>query len=282
MPLTRCNLIHASYIEWRGALFNSIDSARAGATPSVKRLMGQNGLFGSDLEDVTVIEQPMTSGVPWTRSQLLLAEKAALGFYVTAHPLGSYLELLQASKAVKSVDLLGLSSGSRVHIGGIVSDLQPKTTKKGDRFALLRLEDEAGGTKCVLWPETFRKYSSLVKNELPVLISGRLELSEDNPPSIIVDQVQALDDMIKAKELVVLLVPQSPDSAELFDSLLHLINTHSGNCDVMLETSVGDDLVVRMKVSSTLRIERSPRFETALRDLGCGLKVERMAYSGGV
>ena len=50
----------------------------------------------------------------------------------------------------------------------------------------------------------------------------------------------------------------------------------------MLETSVGDDLVVRMKVSSTLRIERSARFETALRDLGCGLKVERMAYSGGV
>jgi DNA polymerase-3 subunit alpha len=269
--------------EWRGALFNSIDAALGRAQRAKReRLMGQNGLFGSGLEDVTVIEQPMTSGVPWTRSQLLLAEKAALGFYVTAHPLGGYLELLQASKAVKSVDLPGLSSGSRVHIGGIVSDLQPKTTKKGDRFALLRLEDEAGGTKCVLWPETYRKYSSLVKNELPVLISGRLELSEDNPPSIIVDQVQALDDMVKAKELVVLLVPHSPDSAELFDSLLHLINTHAGNCDVMLETSVGDDLVVRMKVSSTLRIERSARFETALRDLGCGLKVERMAYSGGV
>jgi DNA polymerase-3 subunit alpha len=269
--------------EWRGALFNSIDAALGRAQRAKReRLMGQNGLFGSGLEDVTVIEQPMTSGVPWTRSQLLLAEKAALGFYVTAHPLGGYLELLQASKAVKSVDLSGLSSGSRVHIGGIVSDLQPKTTKKGDRFALLRLEDEAGGTKCVLWPETYRKYASLVKNELPVLISGRLELSEDNPPSIIVDQVQALDDMVKAKELVVLLVPHSPDSAELFDSLLHLINTHAGNCDVMLETSVGDDLVVRMKVSSTLRIERSARFETALRDLGCGLKVERMAYSGGV
>ncbi|MFN2514292.1 MAG: OB-fold nucleic acid binding domain-containing protein, partial [Pyrinomonadaceae bacterium] len=86
-----------------------------------------------------------------------------------------------------------LTSGSRIHIGGIISDLQPKTTKKGDRFALLRLEDETGATKCVLWPETYRKYSGLVKNELPVLVSGRLELSEDNPPSIIVDQVQSFD-----------------------------------------------------------------------------------------
>jgi hypothetical protein len=50
----------------------------------------------------------------------------------------------------------------------------------------------------------------------------------------------------------------------------------------MLETAVGDDLVVRMKVSSTLRVERSSRFETALRGIGCGLKVERMAVSSGV
>jgi DNA polymerase-3 subunit alpha len=193
--------------EWRGALFNAIDAA-LGRAQRAKRefLLGQNGLFGSSLEDETVIEQPLTIGVPWTRAQLLLAEKAALGFYVTAHPLGSYLELLQAAKATKSADLPSLSSGCRIHIGGIISDLQPKTTKKGDRFALLRLEDEAGGIKCVLWPETYRKYSALVKNELPVLISGRLELGEDNPPSIIVDQLQALDDMVKAKELVVLLV----------------------------------------------------------------------------
>jgi DNA polymerase-3 subunit alpha len=180
--------------------------------------------------------------VTWTRSQLLLAEKAALGFYVTAHPLASYVDLLLSSKAVKSLELPTLSSGVRVHIGGIINDLQPKTTKKGDRFALLRLEDEAGGTKCVLWPETYRKYSALLKNELPVLVSGRLELSEDNPPSIIVDQVQTLDEMLKAKELIVLRVPQAPDPAQLFDSILHVINTHSGNCEVMLETSVEHDV----------------------------------------
>src|SRR6185436_13250382 len=190
--------------------------------------------------------------------------KAALGFYVTAHPLGDYLDLLQSAKAVKSIELTGITSGSRISIGGIVNDLQPRTTKKGDRFALLRLEDEAGGTKCVLWPETYRKYSSLVKNELPVLVSGRLELSEDNPPSIIVDQVQSLDELIKAKELVILRVPQAPDDpAELFDSILHLINTNAGNCDVMLETAVDNDLVVRVKVSSNLRVERSEKFETA-------------------
>jgi hypothetical protein len=115
-----------------------------------------------------------------------------------------------------------------------------------------------------------------------VLVSGRLELGEDNPPSIIVDQVQSLDEMVKAKELVVLRVPRAPDPAELFDSILHLINTNVGNCDVMLETSVDSDLIVRVKVSSTLRVECSEKFETAIRKMGCGLKVERMPLSNGV
>jgi DNA polymerase-3 subunit alpha len=269
--------------EWRGALFGSIDGALGRAQRAKReRMQGQTGLFGSSFEESGYVEQPMTTGVPWTRSQLLLAEKAALGFYVTAHPLGSYLDLLQSSKAVKSAELTSLSSGVRIHIGGIISDLQPKTTKKGDRFALLRLEDEAGGTKCVLWPETYRKYSAVVKNELPVLISGRLELSEDNPPSIIVDQVQILDDLVKAKELVVLRVPQAPDLAALLDSILQLINTNAGNCDVMLETAVDTDLLVRVKVSPTLRVERSEKFETAARKMGCVFKVEKMRASNGV
>src|SRR6185295_14994438 len=122
--------------------------------------------------------------------------------------------------------LPNIAGGTRVSVGGIINDLQPRTTKKGDRFALLRLEDEAGGTKCVLWPETFRKYSALVKNELPVIISGRLEISEDNPPSIIVDQVQALDEVMKTKEMVVVSVPAAADAEQLFDDILHLFNTH--------------------------------------------------------
>ena len=266
--------------EWRGALFNSIDAALARAQRAKReRMLGQNGLFGTSLEDSDYVEQLPPAAVPWTRSQLLLAEKAALGFFITGHPLGNYADLLQASKAVKSIELPNLSSGIRISIGGIINDLQPRTTKRGDRFALLRLEDEAGGTKCVLWPESYRKHSALLRNELPVLITGRLELGEDNPPSVIVDQVQSLDEILKAKELVILRVPHSDDPAQLFDSILHLINTHPGNCDVALETSVKVDLIVRVKVSSSLRVERSEKFELALRKVGCGLKVERMALA---
>ncbi|MFN2517185.1 MAG: OB-fold nucleic acid binding domain-containing protein, partial [Pyrinomonadaceae bacterium] len=266
--------------ECRGALFNSIDAALSRAQRAKReRMQGQSGLFASSFEDSGYVEQPASTGIAWTRSQLLLAEKAALGFYITGHPLGNYTDLLQASKAVKSIDLPTLTSGIHISIGGIISDLQPRTTKKGDRFALLRLEDEAGGTKCVLWPETYRKHAALLKNELPVLITGRLELGEDNPPSVIVDQMQCLDDILKGKEMVVLRVPQAEDAAELFDNILHVINTHSGTCEVVLEATFAVDLLVRVKVNSSLRVERSQKLEAALGKIGCTLRVEKIALN---
>jgi DNA polymerase-3 subunit alpha len=264
--------------EWRGALFHAIDAALSRAQRAKReRMQGQNGLFAAAPDNLDFIDEPASAAIPWTRSQLLLAEKAALGFYITGHPLGNYVDLLHASKAVKSIELPGLTSGLRISIGGIISDLQPKTTRKGDRFALLRLEDETGGTKCVLWPDTYRKYSSLLKNELPVMVTGRLELGEDNPPSVIVEQLQSLDEILKAKELVVLRVPAADDPADLFDSILHVISTHSGSCEVVLETAVEVDLLVRVKVNSSLRVERSERLETALRKVGCGLRIERVS-----
>jgi len=67
----------------------------------------------------------------------------------------------------------------------------------------------------------------------------------------------------------------------LFDGILHLMNTNAGSCDVVLETTIESDIIVRMKVSSTLRVARTEKFEVAARKLGCDFKVERMSTTNG-
>jgi DNA polymerase-3 subunit alpha len=264
--------------EWRAALHASIDPALARSLRAKReRLQGQNGLFAVVADEVAPVEEVPLSHKPWTHTVLLANEKAALGFYITGHPLGDYVVLLQNLRAARSLELAGLVSGGRICIGGIINDLQPRTTKKGDRFALLRLEDEAGGTKCVLWPETYRKYSAMLQNESPVLVTGRLELSEDNPPTVIADQVQSLDDILKNRELVVFQVPTTDDQEGLFDSILHLINTYPGSCDVTLEILIDANTLVRVKVNSALRVTRSAKLEFALKQLGCTVRIETVA-----
>ncbi len=267
--------------EWRGALHHSVDVALArGQRAKRERLQGQNGLFGTvPVEDQFIDRLPATAK-GWTHAELLAAERGALGFYITGHPLDRYLDLLQGLKTAKSVELPTLSGGSRISIGGIIGDLQLKTTKKGDRFALLRLEDEAGGTKCVLWPETFRKYSALLQNENPALITGRLELTEDGPPSIIADQVQNLDNLLQGSTCLVLRLPASEDSEGLFDTILHLLNTHSGSCEITFELLIDSDVLVRVKPNSQLRIGRCDELDVALKKLGCLLRSERASQTG--
>ncbi len=263
--------------EWRAALHSSIDSALSRAQRARReRLHGQTGLFAAVFAEAGQDDDQPPGATPWTLTELLANEKAAVGFYITGHPLGNYEELLQSLNVAKSAELPNLVSGSRICAGGILNDLQPRTTKKGDRFALLRLEDETGSTKCVLWPETFRKHSSMLANELPVIINGRLELSEDSPPTIIVDQVQSLDDVLKNRELVVLHLPSTNDLEGMFDAILHLINTHPGGCEVALETVIEPRTLVRVKANTALRVDRSIKFEAAIKEMGCSLRIERV------
>jgi DNA polymerase-3 subunit alpha len=267
--------------EWRGALFSCIDAALSRAQRSRRDTqVGQNALFGGTPEELDYANEISPTLKGWTASEGLAAEKAALGFYISGHPLERYFEILQIVKAVSSSALPNINTGSRVTSGGIISDLQTRTTKKGDKFALLRLEDEAGGTKCVLWPEVYRKHSTLLQNDLPVVIIGRLELSEDNPPTIIVDQVQSIDAASRTGEFLVLRARAGEDFATLCDEILGLLSANRGDCDVVLEALTDNGTIVRVRANTALRVKRSSELEEALKKLGCSVSVELPGNGG--
>ena len=92
--------------DWRGALFNSIDMALSGSQRAKKeRLLGQTGLFGSVPSENDFATEIPPNAKGWSTAELLAAEKAALGFYITGHPLEKHFDLLQSLKAVKSSEL---------------------------------------------------------------------------------------------------------------------------------------------------------------------------------
>src|SRR5882762_8078710 len=266
--------------EWRGALHNSIDSVLSRAQRAKReRQQGQTGLFGAATAEELLVNEMPPAAKGWSRAELLAAEKAALGFYITGHPLESYIEVLQNLKAIRSSDLSTLNSGTRVSLGGVIAELQLRTTKKGDKFALLKVEDEAGGTKCVLWPEVYRKHASLLTDDLPVIVTGRLELSEDNPPTIIAEQVQSMEAVSKNNEFMVLRTPSQEDFPALLDSILSVLSAHPGNCDVAIETILDEQTIVRIKANSALRVSRCDELEQSLKRLGCAMSTERVTSS---
>lgn len=256
---------------WRARLHHSIDQALGrGNRVQRNKVSGQNDLFGSPAMGTDRPPEPLLEAAPWTHTELLTAEKNAVGFYITGHPLENYVEVLSELKSCKTLELNAYETGSRVSVGGIVSSLQVRTTKKGLRFGLLRLEDEASGVKCVIWPEMFGRFEKILQDDAALLVTGKLDITDDGNITIIVEEIANLDDVLQRRSrAVVLRLPTSVESNGLLEELFALMDKHKGDCEVLLEFALEGQVLVRAKPHSALRVQGSLELESALRQRGC-------------
>jgi DNA polymerase-3 subunit alpha len=109
------------------------------------------------------------SETPWNLSKILASEKNALGFYISGHPLASYRESLKDLAMPNLSACKPLAHRAEVTVAGVVTALQIKLTKKGDKFALMQLEDETCQMKCVVWSASFSKYEAYLVQDAPLL-----------------------------------------------------------------------------------------------------------------
>jgi DNA polymerase III subunit alpha len=257
---------------WRAALCGQIDSALAGAARSKKaRALGQDDLFGA------APPSPAATSVradvnPWTLGEMLAAEKKALGFYITAHPLDDYSEVISKLGASSSIELPAIETGGRARVAGLVKDLQLRTTKKGDRFALFQLEDHAGTVKCVAWPEPFRKHSNFLRGEAVVLVTGRVENTDEGQTTVIIDKVSELDQAIQQKATeVTIQLPAVAELPKVCETVKAILEGARGECEVYVEV-ICTDKRVRMRAHPSLKVQGSVQLESALRELGCEVR----------
>jgi DNA polymerase-3 subunit alpha len=261
---------------WRSRLFAAIDIALARSARAKRaKAIGQNDLFGGDAAAAAPEDaSDLPAAAAWTASEMLAAEKKAVGFYVTGHPLEAHFDLVAKLGGVTSVELSQQETGSRATIAGLITDLQLRTTKKGDRFAIFRLEDQAGSVKCVLWPEPFRRQSATVADDKTVLVNGRAEISDDGIITVIVEKLTELTQAVqqKAREMTIAF-PAAPDSAQLFEAVRNLLEQSKGDCDVFVEL-VSEGMLVRVRAHPSLKVQGSAEIESALRNLGCEVRWE--------
>jgi DNA polymerase III subunit alpha len=258
---------------WRAALSAQIDSALAGAARSKKaRALGQDDLFGAAPPPTSATATVRADVNPWTLGEMLAAEKKALGFYITAHPLDDYSEVISKLGASSSIEVPAIETGGRARVAGLVKDLQLRTTKKGDRFALFQLEDYAGTVKCVAWPEPFRKHSNFLRAEAVVLVTGRVENTDEGQTTVIIDKVSELDQAIQQKATeVTIQLPAAIELPAICESVKAILENARGDCEVYVEVICADKRV-RMRAHPSLKVQGSVQLESALRNLGCEVR----------
>ncbi|MCU1458949.1 MAG: polymerase alpha subunit [Actinomycetia bacterium] len=123
----------------------------------------------------------------FAKKERLAAEKEMLGLYVSEHPMMSAERALKRYIDCSIAEFRDTREGEMRTVGGVVTALQRKYTKKGDLMATFVLEDLASAIEVMVFPKTMLTYSELIEEDAIICIKGRLDGRDDQPKIIAMD-----------------------------------------------------------------------------------------------
>ena len=73
----------------------------------------------------------------------------------------------------------GFCNGMMVSIGGLIQELKPMMTKKGQMMCFLTIEDLYGKIEVVVFPRVYETYRRYLKMDQPVIVKGKISYNEE-------------------------------------------------------------------------------------------------------
>jgi DNA polymerase-3 subunit alpha len=195
----------------------------------------------------------------WDKSTLLAFEREMLGLYVSDHPLFGIEHVLSAAADCSIAALTGSddrADGSRVTIGGLVTGLQRKVTKKGDVWAIATIEDLEGAIEVMFFPQTYQLFATSLGEDAVVIVTGRLDRREEVPKLIAMELT--LPDLSEGpRGPVVISLPVLRCTPPVVERLKEVLRTHPGATEVHLRLQAAARTTV-LRIDDGLRVNPSP------------------------
>jgi DNA polymerase III subunit alpha len=231
---------------------------------------GQFSLFGGSERAAHEIDESILVSEEFEKRSLLRLEKEVLGQFVTDHPLLAVREALSRQVDSDIPKVAELGDGDVVTVGGIIGAVARRYTKRGDPYALVRLEDLAGGVTVVAFPDMFEKVPDLIQTDRIVLVKGKVDLRgrelqlralEIREPALGGDDVVRIPE--SAGRLVVD-VPAEHSTEGLFGKLKTALSSHPGRAPVTLRF-IGPSGVSQLAIGNGYCVDASAGLLSELR-----------------
>ncbi|MDQ4086139.1 MAG: DNA polymerase III subunit alpha [Actinomycetota bacterium] len=232
--------------------------------------IGQDSLFGG-LDDgggfgggaVTIPEID-----DWDKQTLLGHEREMLGLYVSDHPLMGVEHVLAASCDCTIGQLLvdeERPDGAVVTVGGLVTSVQRKLTKRGDAWAVITLEDLEGGLDVMLFPSVYQLSAAALMPDAIVTVKGRLR-RRDEVPELHASEITVPDLSGGPVGPVVISLPATRCTPPVVEQLKDVLGSHPGVTEVHLRLQSQTSTKL-MRLDDGLRVTRSPSLMADLKAL---------------
>jgi DNA polymerase-3 subunit alpha len=155
----------------------------------------------------------------------LKQEKELLGFYISDHP----LKAIQTSARILAPINLGEmeSRPDNVTLSAIamLANVKPVITKKGDRMAIVVLEDLSGSVEGVVFPRSYERIGQYIQPDARLMVWGKCD-RRDEQIQFIVDDAEP----IEAVQMVMVdLDPNIASDIEQQHRLRNVIRNNQGD-----------------------------------------------------
>jgi DNA polymerase III subunit alpha len=215
----------------RAGLMASIDIALKASEQYHQNInLGQGDLFA---EGDDAAQNDYVKVSPWPSRDRLLGEKQTLGFYISGHPLEIYQPELSQLRQVPIAQLEKAKQG--VICAGILTRQRVMQTRKGNRMAVLTLEDLTGTIEVTVFSQLFEQVrASLMIDEVFV---ARGNVEEDSYTSGIRFVAEAFDSLANirnrfARRLKIQAVSEIYTDPEKISSIIQPFR--GGRCEVII------------------------------------------------
>ncbi len=181
---------------------------------------------------------------PWSQRERLKREKSVLGFFLSDHPVEAFQNLLDQITSCHISRLSDKFHKKKVTVGGLITSLRERLTKKGTLMAFATLEDSTDEVDLIIFSDCYSK-TKVIKDEV-YIATGILEKEED-VTKIIVEQLESLEDKIKHfKEICILIKESEQDKLEELQALL---KKHKGQTQVKIKLQTSQGYLVNFSIA---------------------------------
>ena len=148
---------------------------RYGQLYQAEQQQAQNSLFG-DSNAIEIATPPIPQGERWSTIEKLNRERDLVGIYLSAHPLDDYSIILNSLCNTHCSELENkekLSQKEEVVLGGIVTAVRSKFTKKGEPCGFVTIEDFEGSGELALFGEEWGHWRGMLTEGCSVYVRAK-------------------------------------------------------------------------------------------------------------
>lgn len=160
-------------------------------------------------------------------------ERASIGFYVTGHPLDKYRKDIKShvnlsfgsDKSEEEIDKMDTAK-----MCGVVSDLQIRASKRGNKFVVFNLLDLYGTGECIAFSNLFESKAFLFKNDNLVYVEGKAEKNGDKI-KLVVDNIFPIDRIHEyVSQNITININEGKTGVEDLKQIRNVVESNPGNC----------------------------------------------------